>query len=400
MKYPTSRQGLCLVALFIVSILGQVVPAQTTYTTGFEAPVFTLGNVQGQNGWGYLPNSPAKGVIENAPAGSPASFGTQSLAIRTNDVAFFGVSNQLYSAIIDPAGETGSTIGGVLVPAPYNQLVASFYYQAPLTPVISTRADGRFAELDPSSKGSAAGDPANRYAQIRVINDTNTAAGKVRLELGWYTSAATTFNVATVAQNLSWGQWYRIDYRIRFCNGLQGTAPNDTFRVDVSDLNGNVLGTSLGSTWESAWKTGSFGGGSTARAVNGFDFWTQTGPNDALVGYVDNFTQFVSNVGDPCQVPTAGTVTISGRVQNGSRAIPGAVVSMTDMSGSRRTVWTDVNGHFAFDAVETGQSVVIQVLKRGLQFAPKVVEVLDNVGDITFQAQRSKALEDAEGSAY
>jgi hypothetical protein len=71
--------------------LNKAISAQTTYTTGFESPVFTLGDVNGQNGWGYLSNSPTKGIIETAPAGSGASFGAQSLAVRTNNVDFFGV---------------------------------------------------------------------------------------------------------------------------------------------------------------------------------------------------------------------------------------------------------------------------------------------------------------------
>jgi hypothetical protein len=188
--------------------------------------------------------------------------------------------------------------------APSTELSLPFYYQAPATPVISTRADGRFAELNPSSKGTGAGDPANRYAQIRVINDTNTAAGKVKIEIGWYSVSTTTFTVATVAQNLNWGEWYRFDYSISFCDGLNGASPNDTFRIVIQDLNGNNLGTALGSTWESAYKTGNFGGGTTPRAINGFDFWTQTGPNNALVGYIDSFSQSVTNTANPCMAPT------------------------------------------------------------------------------------------------
>jgi len=67
--------------LFSAVVFGLLVAAparglfgQTTYTADFESPTFVLGNVQGQNGWGHLPNSPAGGVIEAAPAGSPASF--------------------------------------------------------------------------------------------------------------------------------------------------------------------------------------------------------------------------------------------------------------------------------------------------------------------------------------
>ena len=33
--------------------------------------------------------------------------------------------------------------------------------------------------------------------------------------------------------------------------------------------------------------------------VNGFDFWSQTGPNDALVGLIDNFSMSVNTVTDP-----------------------------------------------------------------------------------------------------
>ncbi|HEU4594812.1 MAG TPA: lamin tail domain-containing protein [Pyrinomonadaceae bacterium] len=288
-----------LVAAVAARLLtGSVAYAQASYSTGFESPEFTAGDVNGQNGWGYNSNSPTKGVVEAAPAGSPAAFGSQALAVRTNNVAFFGVSNHLFSATVDPAGETGSTIGGAVVAAPANHFVASFFYRAPSAPVTSTRADGRFAELNPSSKGAGAGDLANRYAQVRVVNVNN--GGNLRFELGWFTLGATDFCVQTVAENLNWGEWYRLDYDIRFFDGLNGTnRPNDVFKISIYDLDNNLKGTATGSTWEAAWKTGSFGGGSTARAVNGFDLWTQTGPNDALVGHLDNFSMSVDTLIDP-----------------------------------------------------------------------------------------------------
>ncbi len=112
-------------------LAGSAAYAQATYSTGFEPPEFTLGDVNGQNGWGHISNSPTKGVIETTPGGSPASFGSQVLALRTNNVDFFGVSNHLHSATVDPACETGSTAGGVVVAAPANHFAASFYYRAP-----------------------------------------------------------------------------------------------------------------------------------------------------------------------------------------------------------------------------------------------------------------------------
>lgn len=367
--------------------LNQAIRAQTSYTTGFESPPFTLGDVNGQNGWGYLSNSPTKGIIETAPAGSAAGFGAQSLAIRTNNVAFFGVSNHLYSAVIDAAGEAGSTIGGAVVASPYNHYVASFYYQAPSAPVISTRADGRFAELNPSSKGAAAGDGANRYAQVRVFNDTNTAAGKVRFELGWYSVSTSTFSVAPIAGNLNWGEWYRLDYDIRLCSGLNGSSPNDSVRVQIYDLNNNLLGTAFGSTWESAWKTGSFGGGTTPRAINGFDFWTQTGPNNAPVGYVDNFSQSVDNVANPCAAPTAATVSIGGRVlDTNGRGVSRAAVDMMDASGATRTSLTNPFGYYRFDNVRAGDSYIFAVRHKSRSFAPRAVVVTDELSDFDFTA--------------
>jgi hypothetical protein len=364
--------------------------AQTSYSTDFESPTFTLGNVQGQNGWGYLSNSPAKGIIEAAPAGSPVSFGAQSLAIRTNDVGFFGVQNQLYSALVDPAGETGSTIGGVVVATPFNQYIASFYYQAPATPVISTRADGRFAELNPSSKNLPPTEPANRYAQIRVINDTNTAAGKVKFEIGWYSVSTTTFTVATVAQNLNWGEWYRFDYRISLCDGLNGASPNDTFRIIIQNLSGNNLGIAFGSTWESAYKTGSFGGGTTPRAVNGFDFWTQTGPNNALVGYIDNFSESVTIVPNPCTVPTAAPVSVSGRVMNGKNPVSKATVTLIDGAGNRRTALTNPFGYYKFENVSAGQTVVLSASSKGYQFEPQALALNEDVENLNFAAQSNR----------
>jgi hypothetical protein len=388
----TALRAVALLLAFAVSPFA--IFAQTSYSTDFESPTFTLGSAQGQNGWGWLSNSPAKGVVESAPAGSPPSFGAQSMAIRTNDVGFFGVQNQFFSAVINPAGETGSTTGGIPVAAPFNQYIATFYYQAPAAPVISTRADGRFAELNPSSKDPSPTQPANRYAQIRVFNNTNTAAGKVRFELGWYSVSNTGFTAVVVADNLNWGEWYRLDYRITFCDGLNGagatTTPNDTFRIIIQDLSGANLGTAYGSTWETGYKTGTFGGGTTPRAINGFDFWTQTGPNNALVGYIDNFSEAVTNVANPCSAPTAASVSVAGRVLDGNAPIAKATVTLTDNTGLTRTALTNPFGYYKFEDVAAGQTVVLNASARGRQFAQQAVTVNENVENLDFTITANK----------
>ena len=393
-KFKLTKPVITVIILLMLCTLSKVIYAQTSYSTGFEPPVFTLGDVNGQNGWGYFSNSPTKGVIESAPAGSSSFFETQSLAIRTNNVDFFGVANHLYSATIDPAGEPGSTLGGVVVAAPYNHYVASFYYQAPATPVISTLANGRFAELNPSSKGTGAGDLPNRYAQIRVVNDTNTASGKLKFEIGWYTFADQTFIFQTVAQNLNWGEWYRLDYDISFCPGLNGTSPNDVFKISIYDLNNNLVGTSTGSTWETAWKTGNFGGGNTARAVNGFDFWSRTGPNNALVGTIDNFSESVNNIASPCQLPpTAATVSVGGRVTTTiGRGIGGVRLSLTDARGNVRSATTDSSGHYRFDDVEVGDTYILTATGKRYTFSQpsQVLNVNEGTTEVNFIANSEK----------
>ena len=302
---PQPRIIALLISLFLTSPL----LAQAVYTTGFEPPDFTLGDVNGQNGWGHLSNSPTTGYIEAAPAGSPAMFGTQSLAIRTLNTTFFGVQNHLYSPTIDPpAGEPGSVIDGTPAVNPQSVFYATLWVHTPPSPVISTRSDGRFAELNPSSKAPGAAQPANRYAQVRLFNTTNDASGVVRAEIGWYTSNDFSFTASTVAL-LGWDQWYRFDYLIHFVNGLDGTAPNDKFTLTIYDVNGVRLGSACGSTWESEYSLGIFGGGTGARAVNGFDLWSQSGPNGNLAAYIDNMTMTASTPADALAVTVDGSAT-------------------------------------------------------------------------------------------
>jgi hypothetical protein len=293
-------------AAFIVTLTLLVTPcaAAQAYTTGFEPPTFTLGDVNGQDGWGHISNSPTGGTIVPVPAGSPAMFGTQSLAILTRETDFFGVANHLHSASIDPpAGENGSTAGGVVAADPRSHFSASFWFRTPAAPVISSRSDGRFAELNPSSQGPVATDPANRYAQVRLFNSTNGANGLVRVEIGWYTSA--TFTVATVA-HLNWGEWYRFDSLIHLVDGLDGVEPNDRFTLTIFDSTETQIGTACGSTWEVPWRTGSFGGSATPRAIDGFDFWSVSGPDGALAGHLDQLTMTALDLAS-LQVAIEGT---------------------------------------------------------------------------------------------
>lgn len=303
-----NRHATLLLALLLAPI------AAAQYTTGFEPPPFVLGDVNGQDGWGHLDNSPTGGAIEPVPAGSPVMFGTQSLAIRTRNDTNFGVQNRLYSATIDPAaGETGSTFGGAATAVdPRSHFAATLWFR---TPDVAP-PDGRFAELNPSSKASAPGQVANRYAQVRVFS-----AGTARVEIGWYRSSG--FTVSTVA-NLAWGQWYRFEYAIELIDGTAGAEPNDRFTLTIFDVSGVQLGTACGSTWELPWRSGSFGGTATPRAINGFDLWSTRGPNGFVAGHLDNVTfsafdaaPLAASIAGDASACAGGTTSLTANVTGG-----------------------------------------------------------------------------------
>jgi hypothetical protein len=335
------RHGL-LLTLTLILTLSSTASAQSTYSTGFEPTDFTLGDVAGQNGWGHLSNSPTRGEIEPAPPGSPASMGTQSLAIRTRDINLLGVANHLYSATIDPpAGEPGSTFKGTPAVNPQPHFSGSMWIRTPDTPVISTRSDGRFAQVNPASK---APDPegADRYANIRFYNTTNDVTGLVEVRMVWIDS--TGFPSTTVAI-LQWGTWYRFDYSIDFVPGLDGVEPNDRFRLAIFDVNGAPVGSACGFTWEVGWRSGSFGGTATPRAVNAFDFWSESGPNNILAAHIDNFTMIASTpaggalavaIGGATAACQGGSALLTANVTGGS----GTVVSYEWLDASLNVVGT------------------------------------------------------------
>ncbi|HEX8617170.1 MAG TPA: hypothetical protein VF911_06270, partial [Thermoanaerobaculia bacterium] len=226
------RSARITITALLVLCLAPMLRAQAVYSTGFED--FATGDVNGQDEWGHGDNSPTGGQIVAAPAGTPGFLGLQSLAIQSVKIGNLGVANNLYSHTISPAaGETGSTAGGVVVPMPQTRFEASLWYRTPDTPPISPISDGRFAELDPSSKGNASGDLANRYAVVRILNSTNTAAGVPRVYLRGLDSLG--YN-ATLVATLEWGTWYHFDYSVDLVDGLAGGEPNDRFRLVVSDV--------------------------------------------------------------------------------------------------------------------------------------------------------------------
>ncbi len=107
---------------------------------------------------------------------------------------------------------------------------------------------------------------------------------------------------------------------------------------------------------------------------------TGLGVNPVLVG---NYGIFISDISVQ-RTATAAGVTLSGRVATGpdGRGIVNAVVTITDSNGVARSTVTVKGGSYSFEDLESGGSYVITVRSRIYNFSPRVIQLLDNIGEI------------------
>ena len=87
--------------------------------------------------------------------------------------------------------------------------------------------------------------------------------------------------------------------------------------------------------------------------------------------------------------PTAASVSVAGRVQDGTgRGVANAVVSLTAQNGNARTARTNAFGNYRFDEVESGQTYIVAVQSKRYQFAPQVITVSEEIGELNFYANQ------------
>ncbi|MGI8641285.1 MAG: Ig-like domain repeat protein, partial [Pyrinomonadaceae bacterium] len=99
-------------------------------------------------------------------------------------------------------------------------------------------------------------------------------------------------------------------------------------------------------------------------------------------------TNTSAGVSQTVLAPTAASVEISGRVTtNSGRGISNARVTITDQAGNSRLATTSAFGYFRFDEVQAGETYVISVKSKRYSFAPQVINVTENLTDLTFTAQ-------------
>ncbi len=111
-------------------------------------------------------------------------------------------------------------------------------------------------------------------------------------------------------------------------------------------------------------------------------------------GFLNSFTAagtgtFASNNAPVYNPPTAGGVTISGRIYSAyGTSVARALVTLTDSSGESQTVSTNSLGYFRFIDIPAGQIVTIGVSSKSGTYASQVINVTDNVNEINFYPQQ------------
>ena len=94
---------------------------------------------------------------------------------------------------------------------------------------------------------------------------------------------------------------------------------------------------------------------------------------------------FASNPGPIYNPPTAAASSVGGRVFNAKgRGVANARVILTESSGAAHAVLTNSFGYFKFPEVETGQTVVINVLSKQSLYSPKVLNITSELDGLSF----------------
>ena len=110
----------------------------------------------------------------------------------------------------------------------------------------------------------------------------------------------------------------------------------------------------------------------------------------------DNTFQF--NNGSPYTDPINGqflvlpvlaaNASVSGRVLTpDGRGLMNAVVVLTDMNGTARSVRTNPFGYYRFDDVEVAQTYIFNVKSKSYSFAPQAVTVMEDLTGLNFTAR-------------
>ena len=142
------------------------------------------------------------------------------------------------------------------------------------------------------------------------------------------------------------------------------------------------------------WSSETFAQNQNANAIRWstmytFSFDSNRPPTtvSATLGFFKTGAPMTVQVQGP-SAPLAAIVSVSGRVlmQNGTRGIGMAYVTITDSNGNARTTPTNPFGNYRFDSVVPGGMYTIAVRAKNYTFDSQQVQIMDNVSGLNFTA--------------
>jgi CSLREA domain-containing protein len=166
-------------------------------------------------------------------------------------------------------------------------------------------------------------------------------------------------------------------------NNAAFNQPNDNLGIDpvlgaLADNGGNVTTQALGVGSPAANR------GVNANAADPFSSLPL--PTDARGIGFPRMNGTVDKGAFESLAPSAAPADISGHVMVGKSGLANAIVTITDQHGQSRSVKTGTFGMFKFDDLDSGKTYIIAVLSKRYQFQSQVIELNDNISDLTFQA--------------
>lgn len=237
---------------------------------------------------------------------------------------------------------------------------------------------------------------------VTVTNNRSTATNRQDCAGGIFNAFGAVANLSNtiVAANIVANAFAATDFRgeISSTSSYNLIGNNQGMTGITNNTNGNQVGTPTNSI-DPRLATLSDNGGATqthslmldSPAIDkGFRFDLNTDQR-ALARPVDigNFPNASdgTDIGAfEMQLPTAASVTISGRVVNNNRGIAKAMVWLTNQNGVTRTALTNSFGYYRFEDVLAGQSYTFNVFSKRFAFSPQVVTITEEMSDLNFIA--------------
>lgn len=262
------------------------------------------------------------------------------------------------------------------------------FFPAPTTTTCAA-ADGTITWTDVNARGL--------FSATNTLNITSAGANQGVLTLTMSITNSSTVNPLTISM------FHGADFDV---NGTAGTdsavllTPNTHMRI--TDTTAGFAEYKASGPFANAFLVRPFAATTDVfgllgdTSVNNFDNTTLPSTNfdftgayqwDLVIPAAGTRSVTVQLSGNTNLPPAvAANVSVGGRVltEKDGRPVTRATVTLTDQSGTTRTALTNAFGYFRFDDLEVGENYVFTVQHKLYEFAPRVISVNEDIGEIIF----------------